>query len=201
MFLVLICCLFVFLGMYIGKKYNLKYVSINFMFGLFLLNCLSSILPNAYSILFHNYHDTTFIYVVLGIVLGVVFMMLFDYKSDNCDDISIIGFTIINSCLLYNSLSNKFSFLLFIVNILYYVIIGIYIKDGKSWISVIVGMILGIFLSFINSWLIGYLFSIVVGIILCFIYSIYIVVVRNKSKFAYAGLLIGMLISFLGSIL
>jgi len=201
MFFVIISCFFVFLGMYIGQRWNIKYISINLMFGLFLFNCLVNILPNGYSLLSRNYHDTTFIYVLLGIILGVVLMMLFDYKNDSCDDVSIIGFTMINCFLLNNSMSIKFHFLLLIVNFLYYLVIGIYIKDGKSWISVFIGMVLGIFISFIGSWWIGYLFSIVVGIISCFIYSIYIVVVRNRGKYVYIALIAGLLLAFMGSIL
>lgn len=198
MVLVLLSCLFVFLGMYIGRRYNLKYFSINFMFGLFILNCLIQILPSAYSLLSKNYHDTTFIFVFLGIVLGVVLMMLFDYKSDNCDDISIIAFSMANSCLLFNT---KISFLLLIINILYYVSIGIYIKDGKSFLSVFIGMILGFIFGIINHWIIGYFYSISVGIVLCFVYSISIVVTKCREKNSYIGLILGMIIAFLGSIL
>jgi len=201
MVLVIISCLFVFLGMYIANRWNLKYVSINFLFGVFLLNCLVQILPNGYNLLSYNYHDTTFIYAFLGVIIGIVLMMLFDYKSDNCDDVSIVGFTMINSYLLYSTLSSHFNFILFFVNILYYVSIGIYIKDGKSWVSVFLGMILGFFISLISSWWIGYFFSIVVGIILCFIYSISIVVIRNKGRYSYISLILGMVIGFLGSIL
>lgn len=201
MVLVILSCLFVFLGMYIGKKHILKYFSINVIFGLFLLNCLIKVLPVACSLLSKNYHDTTFIFVFLGIVLGVVLMMLFDYKSDNCDDISIIAFTMVNSCILYDVFSLKFSLFLLIINIIYYVFIGIYIKDGKSWISVIIGMILGLLFGFINHWIIGYFYSISVGIILCFIYSISIVVTRSKDKYSYIGLILGLLVAFLGSVL
>ena len=201
MVLVIISCLFVFLGMYIGRRFNLKYFSINFIFGLFLLNCLIQVLPGAYSLLYRNYHDTTFIYVFLGTILGVVFMMLFDYKSDNCDDVSIIAFTMINSCLLYHTFSTKFNLLLLIINILYYVSIGLYIKDGKSWLSVFIGLILGLIFSFINHWLIGYFYSISIGVVLCFVYSISIVVTRGKEKYASLGLILGMLVAFLGSVL
>lgn len=201
MVLVILCCLFVFLGMYIGRKFNLKYFSINFMFGLFLLNCLIQILPNAYSLLSINYHDMTFIYVFLGVVIGVVLMMLFDYKSDNCDDISIIGFTMVNTCILCNAFSSKFSLLLFIINVLYYVSIGIYIKDGRSFISVIIGLILGLLSCLFNHWFLGYFYSIIVGVILCFVYSISIVVTKCKDKYAYVGLILGMLVAFLGSVL
>lgn len=198
MVLVILSSLFVFLGMYIGKRFNLKYLSINFMFGLFILNCLIQMLPGAFSLLSKNYHDTTFIFVFLGIVLGVVLMVLFDYKSDNCDDVSIIAFTMVNSCILFSS---KFNFLIFIINVLYYISIGIYIKNGKSWLSVFIGMFLGIIFGFINHWMIGYFYSISVGIVLCFVYSISIVVTRSREKNSYIGLILGMLIAFLGSIL
>ena len=201
MVLVILSCLFVFLGMYIGRRFNLKYFSINVIFGLFLLNCLIKVLPVTCSLLSKNYHDSTFIFVFFGIVLGIVLMMLFDYKSDNCDDFSIIAFTMVNSCFLYNVFNYKFSLLLFIVNVLYYISIGIYIKDGKSWISVIIGMILGLLFGFINHWIIGYFYSISVGIILCFIYSISIVVTRSKDKYSYVGLILGLLVAFLGSVL
>lgn len=201
MVLVIISCLFVFLGMYIGRRFNLKYFSINFMFGLFFLNCLIQVLPYAYSLLNKNYHDTTFIYVFLGTILGIVLMMLFDYKSDNCDDVSIIAFTMVNSCLLYHSLSVKFNLLLLLINIIYYISIGLYIKDGKSWLSVFIGMILGFIFGFFNHWLIGYFYSISIGIILCFVYSISIVVTKGREKYASFGLIFGMLIAFLGSVL
>lgn len=200
MLFVFLCCLFVFLGMFIARRFNLKYISISFMFGLFLINCLIQILPSSYNTLNINYHSTTFIYVFLGIVIGVVSMMLFDYKSDNCDDISIIGFSLINTYILCSNLS-KINLIIFIVNAIYYFSIGVYIKDGKSWISVFIGMILGIIISTIESWVIGYIFAIIFGIIVCFVYSISIVVMNRRCKYSNLFLIFGMLVAWLGCVL
>lgn len=200
MVLVILCCLFVFLGMYLGKKFNLKYISVNFLFGLFLINAFIQVLPFGYKSLYINYHASTFIFLILAIIIGVALMMLFDYKSDNCDDISIIGFTIINSYVMYLSL-DRFNLILFIVNSLYYLFIGIYIRDGRSWISVFIGMIFGSVLKVIGSWWIGYLFAIIFGIIMCFIYSISIIVMRKKGKYCLLSLILGMFVAYLGCVL
>jgi hypothetical protein len=187
--------------MYIGKKYNLKYFSINLVFGLFLLSCLLLILPYAFNLLSKNFHDTTFIYVFLGITIGVVSMMLFDYKYDNCDDISIFCFAMCNCYFLSKILNYKFSFMLLIINILFYVSIGLYIRNGKSWISVFGGMFAGFILFLLGGYWLGYMFSISFGIISCFIYSISQVVFRNRTKYAYFALFVGMLLAFLGCFL
>ena len=200
MVLVLLCCLFVFLGMYFGKRFNLKYVSINFIFGLFLVNGLIQILPFGYKLLFINYHYSTFIYLFLGIILGISLMMLFDYKSDNCDDISIIGFSIMNTYILLFNIT-KFNFILLIINALYYFSIGVYIKDGKSWISVFIGLILGFIINLIGSWWIGFIFAIIFGVVMCFIYSISIIVFRKRGKYCSFALIFGMLIAYLGCVL
>ena len=85
-------------------------------------------------------------------------------------------------------------------NILYYVIIGIYIRKSKSWISVIVGMILGLLFSLITSWILGYIFTIILGFIVYFIVSVYNIVLRSKDKFAYYGLIAGIVIALIGSV-
>lgn len=198
MVLVIICCLFVFLGMFIGKKKDLKIVSINLIFGLFLINSLINVLPYAYSVLYKNYHSSTFIYVLLGSALGYLLMRLSTYKYEDSDNISIIGFTLFNSYLLY---IGKFNLLSLIINILYYVSLGIYIRNSKSWISVIIGCVLGLVIGLIDGWMIGYIFTIVIGFLIYFISSVYGVVFRGNSKMCYVGLFVGMLIAFLGSIL
>lgn len=198
MVLVIICCLFVFLGMFIGKKFDLKIISINMIFGLFLMNCLFNVLPCAFSILYQNYHGSTFIYVLLGSFLGYLLMRLSSYKYEDSDNISIIGFTLFNSYLLFIS---KFNLLFLIVNVLYYIFIGIYIKNSKSWISVIIGSILGLVIGLINSWMIGYIFTIVVGFLIYFIISVYNLVFRSNNKYCYIGLIIGLIIAFLGCVL
>lgn len=198
MVLVIISCLFVFLGMFIGNKFDLKNISINVIFGLFFINSLGNILPHCYDILYKNYHSATFIYVILGSVLGYFLMRLSGYKYEDSDNISIVGFTIFNSYLLYVS---KFSFIFLIINILYYILIGIYVRDSKSWIFVIIGMVIGVLIAFINSWVIGYLFSIIIGFLIYFIVSVYGLVFRNKNKYCYIGLIISILIALLGSIL
>lgn len=197
LFLVILCCLFVFLGMFIGKKKDLKNVSINMIFGLFLINALVNVLLYGYSILYANYHSGTFIYVVLGLIVGFLIMNIINYKCSNSDDFSIIGFTIFNTYFLYN----RFSFLLFIINIWYYILIGIYIRNSRSFISVFIGMILGLLFSLINSWLLGYVFTIVFGFLSYFIVSVYGIIFRNNNKFAYIGLVIGMILGLLGGIL
>ena len=61
--LAVICSLFVFLGMYIGNKYDLKKYSINSIFGLFVINGLGRILLNSYLFLYMNYHKGTFLFL------------------------------------------------------------------------------------------------------------------------------------------
>lgn len=198
MILAVLCCFFVFLGMYIGDRYDLKKVSINMMFGLFLINGLINILPKCFSFLSKNYHDMTFIYVVLCSILGFVIMKLSSFKYDQTDNISIAGFSFFNTFILVVS---KFSFWFMIINILYYVIIGIYISHSKSWLYVFIGMIVGMNLGLFSLWIYGFLFSIVFSFLIYFIVSVYELVFRNNSRNCYIGLIIGMIISFLGGII
>lgn len=198
MVLVIICCLFVFLGMFIGNKWNLKSFSINMIFGLFFINCLVLLLPSAYSILNVNYHDTTIIYFGLSIIVGYLFIRMISLKYDNCDNISILGFVVINSYLLY---IHKFNILFYIINILYYIIIGIYIRNSKSWVSVIIGCFIGLLLSFISGFYIGFTFCVVSGFIAYFVVSVFELIIRGNNFKGYLGLITGIIIGFLGGIL
>ena len=198
MVLVILSCMFVILGIYIGNRYDLKSASINSIFGLFFMNTLFNILPRSFYILSVNYHSSTILYVILGSSLGFMLMKLLSYKYDDIDNVSIVGFTIFNSFLLYVS---KFNFLFLIINILYYILLGIYIRNSKSWISIIIGMILGIILVHISGWIIGYVFTIIVGSLIYFVVSVYEFVFRSNSKYCYYGLIAGVLIAFLGGIL
>ena len=198
MVLVIISCLFVFLGMHIGKKYDLKKSSINMLFGLFLINSLCVILVNGYSFLSLNYHSSTYYFLILGSILGFVLMKIIDMKCSETDDVSICGFVICNTILLFAS---KFNLLFFVINILYYVILGIYIRNSKSWISVFVGVILGFIFYLLHSWIIGYMFSISFGFIIYFIYSVYTMIFRSGDKESYYYLIAGMIVALLGSVL
>ena len=198
MLLVCLCCLFVFLGMYIGNKYDLRNVSINSIFGLFLINGIFNIFFGSYSMLSYNYHDTTFIYVILGIVIGFSLMKIIGYKYDETDNLTIAGFTMFNSYLLFVS---KFNILFLIINILYYILIGLYITKSKSWISVFIGMVLGLLFSLTSSWIFGYVFTFVLGFILYFIVSVYTIVFKNNSKMGYYALICGVLVALIGAIL
>lgn len=195
--LAFICSLFVFLGMFIGKRKDLKYFSINSIFGLFMINGLVNIL-NSYNILYANYHSTTWLYVILSIIIGFIVMIIISHKCSNSDDLSIITFSLLNTYFLCNM---KFNFLLILINIIYYIIIGIYIKDSKSYISIFIGTVVGIILSLISNWILGYIFCVSLGILFYFVYSIYNVVTKNKNKYAITGLLLGIVIAILGSIL
>lgn len=195
--LAFICSLFVFLGMFIGKRKDLKYFSINSIFGLFMINGLVNIL-NSYNILYINYHSTTWLYVILSIIIGFIVMIIISHKCSNSDDLSIITFSLLNTYFLCNM---KFNFLLILINIIYYIIIGIYIKDSKSYISIFIGTVVGIILSLISNWILGYIFCVSLGILFYFVYSIYNVVTKNKNKYAITGLLLGIVIAILGSIL
>jgi len=198
MVLVIISCLFVFLGMYIGKKNDLKKSSIHMLFGLFLINSLCAILVNGYSFLSINYHSSTYYFVTLGSILGFVLMKIIDTKCEETDDISICGFVITNTIIL---LASKFNLLFLVVNILYYVIIGIYIKNSNSWISVFIGMVLGIVLYSLHTWLIGYVFTISFGFIIYFIYSLYTMIFKSGDKESYYYLIAGMVVALLGCVL
>lgn len=198
MVLVVLCCLFVFLGMYIGKRFDFKNVSINIIFGLFLINCLFNVLPVCFSILSHNYHDMTFIYVLLGCVLGYILMTVISFKYDETDNISIAGFSLFNCYLLCVS---KVSFFVLVVNIIYYILIGIYVCNSKSWVSVFIGAFLGFLLSFVSGWLFGYVFTIVFGFMIYFVLSVYGLVFRSNSKLHNIGLIVGLIVALLGCVL
>lgn len=198
MFVVIFCSLFVFLGMYIGKRWDLKDVSINTIFGLFLINTLVRVLPVSYNILYNNYHSSTLLFVIFGCILGYVLMLLSTYKYEDSDNISIFGFTLFNSFLLY---FYRFSLLFVLINILYYIMIGIYVKNSRSWIYILIGSFLGFLISFIGSWTLGYLFTIIIGTLVYFIKSVYSIVFKNTGKKCLIGLIIGMLVAFLGAIL
>ncbi len=193
-----ICCLFIFLGMHIGDRYDLKKASISMIFGLFLINGLVNILPRCYFLLSQNYHNATFIYIVLGFILGFAIMKIISFKYDQTDNISIAGFSFFNTFLL---VSSKFNFWIMIFNILYYVIIGIYISHSKSWLHVFIGMLIGMNLGLFSFWVYGYLFSIVFAFLIYFIVSVYELVFRNNTKNCYIGLVIGMIVALLGGII
>ena len=169
MVLVVLCCLFVFLGMYIGKRFDFKNVSINIIFGLFLINCLFNVLP-----------------------------VCFCFKYDETDNISIAGFSLFNCYLLCVS---KVSFFVLVVNIIYYILIGIYVCNSKSWVSVFIGAFLGFLLSFVSGWLFGYVFTIVFGFMIYFVLSVYGLVFRSNSKLHNIGLIVGLVVALLGCVL
>lgn len=198
MVLVIFCCLFVFLGMYIGNRYNLKSVSINVIFGLFLINSVFNILPYSDNILSFNYHDSAYIYCFLGCVLGYVLMKIFECKYDQTDNISIFGFSLFNSYLLFVS---RFSFISILINIFYYVLIGLYIRNSKSWIYVFLGMFFGFFVSFISSFIIGYIFAIMFGFVISFVLSVHELVFRNTERNCLYGLILGILVGLVGCLL
>lgn len=198
MILAIFCCFFVFLGMYIGDKFDLKKVSINMVFGLFLINGLINILPKCYIFLSKNYHNTTFIYIVLGFILGFAIMKISSFKYEQTDNISIAGFSFFNTLLL---VASKFSIFLMIINVLYYVIIGIYISHSKSWFYVFIGMLIGMNLGLFSLWIYGFLFSIVFSFLVYFIVSVYELVFRSNDRNCYIGLIVGIIIALLGGII
>ena len=129
MVLVIISCLFVFLGMYIGKKNDLKKSSINMLFGLFFINSLCVLLKNGFSILSLNYHSSTYYFVTLGSILGFVLMKIIDMKCEETDDISICGFVVckLYKCVYWYDFRNSFLFFTYLVNwICIYYFIWIY---------------------------------------------------------------------------
>lgn len=198
MILVVLSCLFIFLGMFIGEKYEFRKLSINVLFGLFTINCLSSCVPYVYSVLYKNYHSSTFFYVLLSVILGYLIIKLINCKYEDSDNVSILGFTFINTCLL---ISHRFSILFLIINFIYYILLGIYIRKSKSWIYVLSGCFLGLIFSLFNSWFIGYIYGINVGFILYFIISIYSIVFKSKEKYSGISLIIGFVIALLGGML
>lgn len=197
MVLVIVCLLFLFIGMYIGEKRDLKKNSISMIFGLFLVNLLFVFLTS-YSFLFMNYHSSTWYFLILGVFLGYLFMKIIGYRYDETDNISIGGFSLLNTFLL---VTVKFRFLFMIINILYYVIIGIYIRKSKSWISVLIGMVLGLLFSSITNWMFGYVLTIALGFIIYFIVSVYSIVFKSTDKKTYYSLIFGMVIALLGGLL
>ena len=198
MVLVFLCLIFLFVGMYIGSKHDLKKVSISMIFGLFLINALFNIMIKGYYILFINYHYSTWFYLILGSIVGYLIMKIIDFKYDETDNISIAGFVLFNTILL---VTGKFNILVLIINIFYYIMLGIYIRKSKSWISVLVGMVLGLFLGLVTSWMLGYVFAVIFGFVIYFIVSVYSIVLKTKDKLAYYGLLAGVIVALIGSVL
>ena len=198
MVLVVFCYMFVFLGMYIGNRYNFKSVSINVVFGLFLINSVFNILPYSDRVLSFNYHDSAYIYCFLGCVLGYVLMKIFECKYDQTDNISIFGFSLFNSYLLFIS---KFSFVSSLVTIFYYILIGIYIRNSKSWIYVFLGSILGYFVSLISGYIVGYFLSITFGFIISFVLSVHELIFKSSAKKNLYGLIDGLLVGMIGCVL
>ena len=194
----LFCSLFVFLGIYLCDRFDLKKYSINSIFGLFLVNGFFNVLIGGYGHLFINYHRSTFLFLVLGCILGFSIMKLIGFKYDETDNISILGFSLINSYLL---VIGRFSFLFLLINILYYVLIGAYVKGSRSWIYVFLGVILGLFFSLFSGWIMGYMFTIIFGFLLYFILSVYGIVFKSSSRISYYALICGFLVALLGSIL
>jgi len=198
MILAVLSCLFIFLGMFIGERFDFKKLSINVIFGLFTLNCLVSIIPYAYSYLYRNYHGSTFFYVLLSIVLGYLLIKLINYKYDDCDNISIVGFTFANTALF---IFHRFSFLFLIINILYYILLGIYISKSKSWVYVLFGCIFAILSSLLGNWIMGYFYGISIGFVIYFILSVYNIVFRSNNKDSYTALVIGFIVALIGGLL
>ena len=198
MILAVFSCLFVFLGMFIDERFCFKKFSISFIFGLFTLNCLSSTIPYSYLILYKNYHSSTWFFTLLSIILGYLLMKLINCKYEDCDNVSILGFSIVNTSLF---VLHKFSFLFLIVNIFYYVLLVIYVNRSKSWIFVLVGCFFGIMLSFIGVWCVGYVYGLSIGFIVYYVLSVYGIVFRNNDKNSYISLILGFLIALLGGIL
>ena len=197
MVLVIICLLFLFIGMYIGNKFDLKKISINMIFGLFSINSLT-VFFSSYSILYKNYHNSTWFYLILGVIVGYLLMKIIGYKYDETDNISIGGFAFLNTFLF---ITGKYNLLFMIINILYYILIGIYIRKSNSWISVLIGMILGLLFSSITGWMFGYVFTVLLGFIIYFIVSVHSIVFKSSDKNAYYSLIVGMVIGLLGVIL
>ena len=194
MILAVFSCLFIFLGMYIGEKYDLKKLSINVIFGLFVVNTFQCISAGAYPFMFVNYHNTTYFYIVLGYLL----LKLINCKYDDCDNISVLGFTIINTCLF---IAHSFNILFLVINILYYIMIGIYIKKSKSWIYILLGCGIALILSLFKIWFIGYIYTINAGFILYFVFSVYNIVFRSKDKSSLVSLILGLVIALIGGLL
>ena len=96
---------------------------------------------------------------------------------------------------------SKFSFLLLIINILYYVFIGIYIRNSKSWFSVFIGCLLGVIFSHFYGWMLGYVYSIILGFVVYFVYSINGIIFKNSNKKYYYGLVLGIIVAVIGSVL
>lgn len=196
--LVIVCCLFVFLGMYIGDKYNLKSVSIYSVFGLFGINAFMSVLFASHYYLSINYHSSTMIYLILGCILGYTIMKIVCLRYDEADNLSIVGFSLFNS---YLFVIRRFSFLFFLINILYYIIIGIYIRKSRSWIFVFIGMFIGILLGFVSSWILGYLFCIIFSFLLYFVISICGLIFKGRNELSFYFLAGGILIGIVGCLL
>lgn len=198
MILAFVCCLFVFLGMVISDKYDFKKLSINALFGLFTMNVITCVALFVYKVLFRNYHSSTFFYVFLSTLLGYLLVKLINCKYDDCDNVSILGFTIVNT---YLFIFHSFNILFLLINIIYYILLGIYIKKSKSWIFVLIGALLGIVFSFIDNWVMGYIYGINLGFIFYYVISVYGIVFRSKDRNSYIGLIVGFVIALLGGLL
>lgn len=198
MIFAILSCLFIFLGMFIGNRYDLKKISINAIFGLFTINVFQCISSAVYPLLYRNYHNSSWLFILLGILLGYLVIKLINCKYEDSDNISILGFTVVNS---YLFILHNFNIIFLIINIFYYVFIGVYISKSKSWIYVLLGCFLGIILSLIKVWSMGYIYGITIGFVVYFILSVYNIVFRCKDKKSLAGLIVGFLIALLGGLI
>lgn len=197
--------IFIIIGTYINtllnkKNIRTKNVSINMLYGLLLLTSIIKILPVSYSLLSKNYHDTTYVYLILTILIGFIIIEIFNLnkkQNKNTSILSLMVFCLIQGIIISNYNIQNIDYISMIFLSIYNIIIGIYIKEINnkklSIIPITVSYLIGLLLGNITNWQMGYLFSVSLGIIIYFIISLSSSIIKNKNSiYETIGLVIGM---------
>ncbi|MBP3920301.1 MAG: hypothetical protein J6D28_01920 [Bacilli bacterium] len=188
MFLILF--IFMIVGFFIGNKYKNDNL-ISLIFGFILFEFLVRYLPVSYNLLSINFHDATFLYIILLVILGFVIMKFFNNNKFiiGCALFILMGF----------SLGFGFSFLLITYSIMC-IFFGVCISSNKKILMLLMFFaccLFGCVLHGINDFRIGYLLGFCLGIVGYYIVKMFPSIIKCKKKITGLLLLIGMFLSFL----
>lgn len=181
-----IIVLFLLIGFYFSKKSNNKYL-FNFLFGFLLMEFIIRFVPITYNILSINYHDTTFFYIVLLMILGIIISILFNKGQ-------LLAYS---SFFNFSGLFSGFSFSLIIYSFIGF-IIGLNSLNRKWLIMFILSFLIGFLFNFIGFWMVGYLYGILLGIVGYYLISMMGIVFKCKEKYVCFFLISGMILSYIG---
>lgn len=208
-YLLFLTAIFILIGIYVNtllnkKNIKTKNIVINIMYGILLFTSIIKILPTSYSLLSQNYHDTTYIYLILTILIGLIFIKLLTLnKNENkiTSIFSLMSFCLIQGIIINNYNIQNINYISLIYTSIYNFIIGFYIKEINNKktpiLLVILFYIVGILLGNINNWQMGYSFSVSLGIITYFIITMTPNIIKNKNSiYETIGLIAGISLVF-----